>query len=331
MRASGFSGLAAMLAIRLRTGPPLMQPGLASVRLSRGFPLPEARMRSLLAAAAAAVLLAGCGSALAQSGAAMVPVGASRAGTAGSRAQAAAYARHLLAELSLPEGTKPASVTMLPPLLRAHGPAGPGWAGASRVLIVPGKPLAALRRISTHAPFNEPVLYSAIPVWSSTMFQAPLPGIDAAIADLAVAAHPGGTTLVAAYAFAAWLPARSTAEHLDPASFRAVTITMRQLGPHPRTASRTFTSAAVITRFTAFLNGRIPAPESAVDGLSCPAPVTSYALRFTPRDKHGPAVTVSAGCLTAAMTVNARPQPLLWDTDGGLKTIARQLLGHQAS
>jgi hypothetical protein len=195
---------------------------------------------------------------------------------------------------------------------------------------VPGQPLAVLKRISAHAPFSEPVLYSVIPAWSSTLLPAPLPGIDAAIADLAVAAHSGGTTLVAASAFAAWLPARSNAEHLDPANFRAVTITTQQIIPHQRTTSRTFTSASAISRFTTYLNGRGPAPESALAGISCPAPTTSYEVQFTPQE-HGPAVTVSAGCMSVAITVDGRLQPLLWDTDGGLETIARQLLGQQAS
>ncbi len=62
-----------------------------------------------------------------------------------------------------------------------------------------------------------------------------------------------------------------------------------------------------------------------MDGLSC-APGVSYSLRFTARDKHGPAVTVSALCGTVAITVNGKAQPLLWDTSGGLETIASKLL-----
>ena len=56
-------------------------------------------------------------------------------------------------------------------------------------------------------------------------------------------------------------------------------------------------------------------------------PGASYTLRFTPREKHGPVVTVSAFCQTVAITVNGRPQPSLWDTNGGLGTIADNLLG----
>jgi hypothetical protein len=286
-------------------------------------------MRSFLAAAAAAVLLTGCGTAVAQPGTSH-PGDRPRAAVVvnGSRAEAQAYVRQLVAELSLPEGSVPAHVRSLPEMLRAQAPDTPGWAGASRILLVPGQPLAVLQRISAHAPFNEPVTYSATPVLSSTIRPAPEPGIDAVILDLAVQAHSRTTTLVGAYAFAAWLPYRTAAEHLDPAGFRAVTISADQLIPRPRQVTRTFTSAAVIARLAAFLNGRPPAPTAALAGASCPAPLASFTLRFTATGKQAPAVTVStADCLADAITVNGRQQPSLWDTAGGLASLARKLLG----
>jgi hypothetical protein len=286
-------------------------------------------MRSFLAGAAAVLLLTGCGTALAQPGAGHSGGWPRTAAVVtGSRAQAQAYVRHLMAELSLPEGSVPAHLTSLPQIARARAPGGPGWAGASRILIVPGQPLPVLRRISAHAPFHEPVIYSATPVLNSTMRPAPEPGIDAVIFDLAVQAQSRTTTLVAAYAFAAWLPSRTAAEHLDPASFRAVTISADQLIPRPHQVARTFTSAAVIARLAAFLNGRPPAPAAALAGLSCPAPMASITLRFTATGPQAPAVTVTAaGCMTDAITVNGRQQPSLWDTAGGLESIARKLLG----
>ena len=287
-------------------------------------------MRSFLAgAAAAAVLLTGCGTAVAQSG---TGHSGDRPRTAvvvnGSRAEAQAYVRHLMAELGLPEGSVPAHVKSLPEIVRAQAPDVPGWAGASRILIVPGQPLTVLQRISAHAPFNEPVTYSATPVLDVTIRQAPKPGIDAVILDLAVQAHSRTTTLVGAYAFAAWLPYRTAAEHLDPARFRAVTISADQLIPRPHQVTRTFTSAAVIARLAAFLNGRPPAPAAALAGVSCPAPLTSFTLRFTAAARQAPAVAVSAAdCMVDAITVNGRQQPSLWDTAGGLESIARKFLG----
>jgi len=101
-------------------------------------------MRSFLAGAAAAVLLTGCGTALAQSG---TGHSGGRPRTAvvvtGSRAEAQAYVRHLMAELSLPAGS------------------------------VPAQPLPVLQRISAHAPFNEPVIYSATPAFLNGRPPAP--------------------------------------------------------------------------------------------------------------------------------------------------------------
>jgi hypothetical protein len=286
-------------------------------------------MRSLLAAAAATVLLTGCGTALAQPGAGH-PASQPRtaAVVTGSRAQAQAYVQHLMAELSLPEGTEPAHLTSLPPIIRAQAPGATGWAGVGRILIVPGQPLAVLKRISGHAPYNEPVVYEATPVVNVAMLPAPEPGIDVVILDLAVEAHSRTTTLVGAYAFAAWLPYRTAAEHLDAASFSAVTIVRSQLVPKQRTTSRTFTSPAVIARFATFLNGRSPAPESALVGMSCPPPFLTYTLRFTAREKPGPVVTASPSCGTIAITVNGKQQPSLWDTNGDVETIASSLLDH---
>ena len=101
-------------------------------------------MRSWLVAAAVstAILLAGCAAA---------PAGP-RPGTGtptssqanGTRAQAQALARHLLAELSVPPGTKPAHVRSLPPLLRGHQGPGAGWAGGQEIIVVPGNPRTVL-------------------------------------------------------------------------------------------------------------------------------------------------------------------------------------------
>jgi uncharacterized protein YceK len=282
-------------------------------------------MRSVLAGMVAAVLLAGCGAALAQPGTGRQPRTA--AVVTGSRAQAQAYVQHAMAELSLPAGTVPAHLKVLPEIMRDRAPGPTGWASASRILIVPGQPLAVLKRISGHAPFNQPVIYSAIPVQNVTLLPAPEPGLDAAVLDLTVEAYSRTATLVGAYADAAWLPYRTAAENLNPAMFSAVTIVKHQLIGKPGAVSRSFTSAAVIGRFTTFLNGRAAAPLSAFGWMSCPPPIVTYALRFTPRYKGGPVVTTSSGCGTVTINVNGKQQPFLWDTNGGLETIASAVLG----
>jgi hypothetical protein len=104
--------------------------------------LVEAGVRSWVAAVAAAVLLAGCGSALARPGSG--PDRRAAGGPGGSRAEAMTLARHLLAqlELGLPAGARPAQVRSLPPLLRDRRAPGAGWVSAQRILLAPGKPRA---------------------------------------------------------------------------------------------------------------------------------------------------------------------------------------------
>ena len=286
-------------------------------------------MRSWLAAvavsAAVAIVLAGC---------AAGPAGP-RPGTGittsswatGTRAQALALARHLLAELSVPPGTKPAHVRSLPPLLRDHQGPGAGWAGDQEILVVPGNPRTVLERLDAHAPFSTPTRYgAALPTWSGTLLPAPEPGIDAAQVSVGIAAYSGTATLVTAYAYATWLPVRTAAEHLDPFGFRAVTVGEDRLIPSSRQVTRTFTDPAVIARLAAFVNGLPPA--AALTGRSCAAMFSRYTLRFTARDANGPAVVVSTvDCGTDGVTVNGKPQPGLWDTHARLAAMARQLLG----
>jgi hypothetical protein len=159
----------------------------------------------ILAGMAVAVLLTGCGTALAQPAAGHFgrqPRTQPRtaAVVTGTRAQAQAYVRHAMAELSLPAGARPAHLKSLPEMMRVQAPAGTGWAGASRILIVPGQPEAVLQRISGHAPFNEPGGHTATPVVSSTMLAAPEPGLDAvparSAAPAAAPARPPAAGLV---------------------------------------------------------------------------------------------------------------------------------------
>jgi hypothetical protein len=191
-----------------------------------------------------------------------------------------------------------------------------------------GKPRAVWETLLAHAPFNEPTRFGAVPTSVGTLLPAPAPGVDAADINVSMAPLSGTTTLVATHADAAWLPSRTAAEHLEPASIRAVTISADQFASKPRHLIRTFTSAAVIARLAAFLNRRPPAPTAALAGLSCPAPLGSFRLQFTATGRQAPAVAVSAAaCLADAITVNGRQQPLLWDTKGGLASMARKLLG----
>ena len=187
-----------------------------------------------------------------------------------------------------------------------------------------------LERLDARALFSTPTRYGpALPIWSGTLLPAPEPGIDAAQVSVGIAAYSGTATLVTAYAYATWLPARTAAEHLDPFGFRAVTVGEDRLIPSSRQVTRTFTDPAVIARLAAFVNGLPPAAE--LTGRSYAAVFSRYTLRFTARDANGPAAVVSTvGCGTDAITVNGKPQPGLWDTHARLAAMARQLLGSAA-
>lgn len=279
-------------------------------------------IRSWHGAVAAVLLLAGCGSAAAG------PAGPAVRATAPSSSRAAALARHLVAEMTVPPGTRPFPPRSLPRAMRdIRPPSGPGWVRAERVLLAPVKPAAAWAVMQAHAPFNEPGAMGPDAVnglvESGTLLAAPEPGVAAA--RVAVWAEPwsSGKTLIAAYAYVTSRPARTAAEHLNPGRFLTVTVTVTDYTPDLRKTTRTFTSAAVIARLAAFLNPRPAAPQVAV---SCPALLTSYQLRFTAK-KNNPVLTVSNGCLTDQITVNGVPQPLVWDNDGGLGKMIRSLLG----
>src|SRR5439155_3553362 len=225
-----------------------------------------------------------------------------------------ALARHLVGEMTFPPGTRPFPLRSLPRAMRNPGPpSDQGWVRAERVLLAPVKPAAAWAVVLAHVPFNEPGAMGPAAVnglaGSSTLLAAPEPGVAAA--QVAVWAEPwsSGQTLIAAYAYATPRPARTAAEHLDPGRFRTVTVIVTEYGPHARTTTRTFTSAAVIARLAAFLNARPAAPQVAVP---CPALPVNYDLRFTAK-ANGPVLTVSVGCLTDQIAVNGAQQPSVWD------------------
>lgn len=148
------------------------------------------------------------------------------------------------------------------------------------------------------------------------------------VAELGITVTPlsHGTDLIAAAAEAAWLPARTAAEHLDPASFRSVTISAQPW--QSRVMTRTFTRQADIAGLISIINAGAPAPLSVVTGMHCAPVAIVYILRFTPRAAGGPSVVLAlGGCPHSyGITVNGRQQPSLWD-NGKLRTAAGTLLG----
>ncbi|MDQ2813003.1 MAG: hypothetical protein M3Z75_14290 [Actinomycetota bacterium] len=277
-------------------------------------------------AAAAAVLLAGCGTVLAKPATAPVRAHIVAAPAVSIRTRALALAWRLVRELSPPPGTRTVHLAKLPwPLNQPQAPLQPGWVRVTETLEAPAKPASEWTGLLARTPLRD--TGGLTPgATAGSILQAPAPGLDVATFAVTLVQLSRGTILIDVRAEAAWLPARTPAEHLDPAAFRSVTISAQPWQSRVRT--RTFTAQADIARLTAIINRGVPAPPSVVDGMSCAPVAIVYTLRFTPHAVRGPSVVVTLGACPHAygITVNGRRQPFLWD-NGELRTAAGGLLG----
>ena len=303
--------------------------------------------------ATVAVLLAGCGTRVVDgqgrgypaSAAASGVAGTGREPAAGSRAQARALASGLLSGLVLPPGARPVRLRILPPPLRqppvAYG--GTHEASAHRLFLL-SEPITVVQGFllahhpagmsrSSYGQGTDPgsgraagktVAPGQITMAYVSYQPRSLPtGIDSAELDTAVVPAPGGGSLVRADADAIWYPARSAAEHVDPARYRAAVVSIGLMNPRPRTVMRTITSAGVIAWLAGLVNGLSTAPYQQ---MSCPAIVASYRIAFVPAAPSAPRVVASpSGCLTVYVTVGGAAQPPLWG-DTGLIAAAKRLL-----
>jgi hypothetical protein len=283
-------------------------------------------MRTWLAATAAAVLLAGCGTAAAKPVTAQPRAQTVTAPAVPLRARALALAWRLVNELSPPPGTRTVHLAKLPPPLnQPQAPLQPGWVRVTETLEAPAEPESVWEAMLTRTPLHD--LGGLVPGASAgTILPAPEPGLDVAELGVTLIQLSHGTVLIVATARAAWLPVRTAAEHLDPASFRSVTISAQPW--QSRVMTRTFTSQADIAGLAFIINAGVPAPLSVVAAMTCAPVAITYTLRFTPRTAAGPSVVVTLGACPHAygITVNGRQQPSLWD-NGKLRTAAGTLLG----
>jgi hypothetical protein len=283
-------------------------------------------MRRWPAATLAAVLLAGCGTAAAKPVTAPPRAELVAAPASQLRARALALASRLVNELSPPSATRTVHLQKLPPPLNEpQAPLRPGWVRVTRTLEAPDEPESVWEGMLARTPLND--LGGLVPGSSGgANLPAPEPGLDVAEFGVTLIQLAHGTVLIVATAEAAWLPVRTAAEHLNPASFRSVTISAQPW--QARVKTRTFISQADIARLTSIINAGVPAPLSAVAAMSCAPVAIVYTLRFTPRTAAAPAVVVTLGACPHAygITVNGRQQPSLWD-NGKLRTAAGALLG----
>jgi hypothetical protein len=252
----------------------------------------------------------------------------------GSRAEALALARQLLSRLALPPGARAARMPVVPRLLRqpASSIAAIGLVDVHRLFSLPQRPPAVQRFLLTHAPASmrryehgEESSPAGTQMQDVSYEPRSVPGgIFRAQLVAAVVPGPGATSLLRADAEVVWFPRRTAVEHLDPASFRRVIVSARVLNPRPSTVTRVITSPAVIARLAGLLNGLPAAPGL---GMSCPAMLTTYRVKFSAGAGRAPETTATAaGCLTDQITVNGKAQPALWDRSERLAAAASKLL-----
>ena len=284
-------------------------------------------MRATAIAAAAAVLLAaGCGTvrdtgstALGRAGTS--PAARMMAAAAGpatiTAAQAARLARSLLARVNLPPGAR---VRPGPPPVALHQPAS----------TESGEPSASLHRLWTaaepmvavqafwhgHAPAgmtwngsgqsnNGSLISSAFTGYRLGRLPA---GVYSATLGMSVAPAGLRASVIRADVQVIWYPPRSAAEQV-PGSVHVATVTASTTSP-ARTVTRTVTSAAQVRRLAALLNGTHAAPRGSV--ISCPLQWVSYRIAFAASAHAAPSlVATETSCPDLQVTAGGRPQPSL--------------------
>jgi hypothetical protein len=284
------------------------------------------------------VLLAGCGThapdlpARGRPGPAVTtgsPAGAGPA--AGSRGRAQALARRLLSHLVLPPGARPVRLRVLPPLLRQPQiPDGGTHEADVHQLFLLSEPMSAVQSIlEAHLPAGmegsgdgQSADSTGITMESLSFEPRTLPaGINGAELDTEVVPAAGGGSLLRADAAVIWYPARSAAERVDPARYRAAVVSVTLSNPRQHTVRRTITSVAIIARLAGMVNGLHAAPYQPPN---CPAIVGSYRITFVPAAGPAPQVVVTpSGCVTVGVTVAGAGQPPLWGDTGLIRAATR--------
>ena len=220
------------------------------------------------AAMAAFALLAGCSSAAAPVTVAVSSPHQATASAGGLRERAQALVWRLVSEPSPPPGTTTVHLATLPPPLdNPPTPLPDGWVRVQRTLEAPAQPESAWAGLLAHTPLRQSSTITP-GATGSAVLPAPEPGIDVAEFGVTLVRLSSKTILIVVGAEAAWLPARTPAEHLDPAAFGSVTISA-QRSAQTRVVTRTVTAQADISRLTAIMNAGTPAPADVVAGMHC--------------------------------------------------------------
>jgi hypothetical protein len=302
-------------------------------RRGRGGQRPAVAVAVVLAGLA---FLAGCGSTPYRPAAASRPAGQRPPSTtgvpvAGTRAEAEAEARRLLAELVLPAGARRLPGRPVPGAVSAPGQSLGNGLDLYRFFRLPVSMDAVQQFLQAHLPPGLAFSSSgsgggpgSMPEYDVLAADVPPrampPGIDIAELVYTIAPDASGGSVLRADAQIIIFPARSAAEYLDPADIRSVTVSTT--GPDP--LSRTVTSRPEIARLARMLDGQHAFPPGLV--YSCPAELgPMYQLTFTPVSARWPTVVVDPNnCMGSAVFANGVRQPSLTGTE--LYSVAQRLL-----
>jgi hypothetical protein len=298
---------------RLRTQPP--RP-LATA--------PRAGTRLVLAAACAAITLAGCGSQVAGRTTGHTQTASTTSPAATPRQRAAADAARIIADFPRPAG---AVRTGLIASLTSPG-VGMGTtdiATATRWWRVPGQPKAVLAWVGAHLPAGFTAAGSgggssqsspSVEMTADIFALSPVPGVLPQRQLVVTAVAYRGQTALRTDAQVAWLPPRTAAEKIPP-GVRAVTVTPvfglnRNPGLDRLDHAFTVTDPAEVARIVALADGLTVYPPGV---HPCPADFGG-AMRLAFLDRPGGRVLARfsaqyGGCGAASVSIGGKAQPAL--------------------
>jgi hypothetical protein len=282
-------------------------------------------------------VLAGCGAARSPVAAGKQPGSAgaalARVPGGGSPAFARAFGNKLLAEVRLPHGARRVGPRRNPQ--PSEVPGSGNLVDTSRFYLVRTPIYTVQQFFEQHVPAGLQSAGSGSGSSGKSVFESvsysiksPPAGIDSGSQVLVtLTLGPGATTVIRLDAQLIWYPARSGAEYIDPADFRAVVARVSFPSPHALSVTRTFTSGAIIARLAGLFDGmRVVTPQV----VHCPGiALGSFRLQFVPKATGSATVVVTPEfCLGDAVSVGGKSQPELYDPDSrrALAAIA-QILG----
>ena len=295
--------------------------------------LPRAGTRLALAAACAAITLAGCGSQVAGQVTGQAQTASTTSHAATPRQRAAADAARIIAGFPRPAG---AVRTGLIASLTSPG-VGMGTTDvvtATRWWRVPGQPRAVLAWVRAHLPAGFTPAGSgggssqgspSVEMTADIFALSPVPGVLPQRQLVVTAVSYRGQTALRTDAQVAWLPPRSAAEKI-PSGVRAVTVTPvfglnRDAHLDRLDHAFTVTDPATVARIVALADGLTVYPPGV---HPCPADFGG-AMRLAFLARPGGPVLARfsaeyAGCGTVSVSVGGRGQPALsdWTTSGQL-------------